>query len=182
MEVNGGLIKEIVHFPDSIERIAVKGIWSGGQWAPEEELLAYQHRNQTYLGVWRVVGVDRMASDVLLILSPTQQNGSLTKDDILVFGEGLYTILEISETTLPSGKDCAIEFGHEHYHGIALLSRSQQPKLILFHPPGAKLPKGDMQSVWWRGQEFSVRIVSDDVESGEEATPSLESNHSRQYD
>jgi hypothetical protein len=157
--VNGGLVKDAIRFPRSDKLMAVRGIWSGGQWAPQKNILVYQYREQMPLGIWQMVGVDSLSgSDVALILSPFQENVFLAKNDVLIFGEGAYTTLPVSETTLPTDSDCSIEFGA--YHGIALLNRTPAQVIIFHQDLELTLTRSDWQPVWWRGKAFSIRVSS----------------------
>ncbi len=160
MRVNGGLVKDALPFPLKAGRIEARGIWSGGQWSPQKKLLLYQYRDHLPLGIWQMVGINRLSGhfDMSLILVPLKENAGLSKDDVLIFGNGFYTILPIYETTLPSDKDCSIEIGH--HHAIALFSKVPSQIMIFHKELTLEFLKENWQPVWWRGQEFSIRISS----------------------
>lgn len=161
MVVNGGLVKEVIPFPHRKGWIAVKGIWSGGKWTPKTQIWVYQQRRETLLGVWRMVGVDRIAgcAEPILILSPQREHITLIREDVLLFGEGRVTSFEIDKTTLPIKRDCSIEIGSSHYRGIVTFNPFSF-KLFMFHEESIPfLSRRKWQLVWWQEREYFIRMV-----------------------
>jgi hypothetical protein len=164
-KVDGGLVKEVFPFPVGKDRIAVVGVWSGGKWRPHTKYFVQQFRNQSLAGIWPVVGVDMITGrDAVLILSSEPQNPSLAKGDILVFGEGSFTILEVKETDLAIDSDRAIEVGIHRYHGVALVENSRVEKIIIFHETEATIERNPSQPVWWGNRQFSLQVIFSEME------------------
>ncbi len=159
-EINGGIVKQI--FPVSAHpgAILVDGIWSGGTWGLENQFLVRQFKNHVDVGVWHITRVTLVKGrDVMLTLMRETSYDSLDKGDILVFGEGNYTVLETNETNLHLDTDRAVQFGKEHYQGVALTENGQITKILLFHNKEVSLDLAGKQPVLFKGQEFFAHVT-----------------------
>ncbi len=160
-EINGGMVKQIFPVSTPHGAILVEGIWSGGTWGVENQFLVRQFKNQVEAGTWRIARVTLVkGKDVMLTLIPETFGVPLDKGDILIFGEGNYTVLDVKETNLPFNTDRAIQFGNEHYRGIALAKNEQITKILLFHSKEVSLDLVGKQPVLFKGQEFFARLTN----------------------
>lgn len=166
--LDGGLVKDAVPFPLSHNRVAVSGVWSGGNWNTREKFIARHFRNKILIGIWQIVGVDKIAhKDAIVILAPDGDPHSIRAGDILVFGEGTYKIFPVMHTDLPIDTDRAIEVGMNRYHGIAVFEKGMVTKIICFSASRVTIENTTTLPVWWRGHEYSF-IIKPDLETDTE--------------
>ncbi len=142
--VDGGIVKSSMPSWGSPRRVAVQGVW----------------RN-TLVGVWRITGVDipsRQYSDAVILLEP--EGGVLTpqKNDIIVFGDGMFSKLPIIESELVLESDSPIQLGVEKYHGIALVRNKRIDSILLFHHPDSVIESKPIQTIFWDGNPYIVKI------------------------
>ncbi len=162
MIVNGGLVQEVSKFPGRDIRYAVKGVWSGGEWKAENKFPVFQFRNHVPVDKWDTVGVERISgkSDMLLILKPTHEGSVLQPDDVVIFGEGHYTSLQVKVPNFPDRRACAIEFGPSRSKAIALRTEGRVDHIIVFHELGSPLSEEREQVFLWRKQEYTAEILA----------------------
>jgi len=166
--LDGGLVKDAIPFPLSHNQFAVSGVWSGGNWNAREKFIARHFRNRILIGIWQVVGVDKIAhKDAVAILSPEGNPHPIRSGDILVFGEGTYKIFSVMHTDLPIDTDRAVEVGISRYHGIAVFEKGMVTKIICFSASRGTIENTTTLPVWWRGYKYSF-MVKPDIESGTE--------------
>jgi hypothetical protein len=166
--LDGGLVKDAVPFPLSQNRIAVSGVWSGGNWDTREKFIVRHFRNEILIGIWQVAGVDKIAHrDAIAILSPEGNPHPVRSGDILVFGEGTYKIFPVMHTDLPIDTDRAVEVGIQRYHGIAVFEKEIVTKIICFSPSRVTVENTASLPLWWRGRKYSF-IVKPDLENSTE--------------
>ena len=159
--IDGGIVKGVVPFFRSDRQIAVIGVWSGGIWSPSAKEVVRQYRGNTLVGVWQIVGVDypsHQLSDAILLLEPQGDALPPLEDDMLVFGEGVFSRLQVEESTLSLESDAAVEVGKMRYHGVAHVRDKQIDSIWLFHQVDAVIDSSEIQPIWWRGKEFSTRL------------------------
>jgi len=62
-KVDGGIVKKVLPLSSTTsDRIAVLGVWSGGEWDPQDQIWVQQFRDGFPLGQWKVVGVTLLSS------------------------------------------------------------------------------------------------------------------------
>ncbi len=154
--VDGGIVKDVFPFMGNTATI---GMWSGGKWGPQNQFVVHQFRNHSLVGYWQVMGVDIIhRRDAVFFLAPQGSVLSLAKDDILIFGEGAYTILPVKETDLPIERDRAVEVGEQRFHGVALWVQGRVQDILFFHEEGKGLiERNGIQPVWSRDRRFSFQ-------------------------
>ncbi len=160
--VDGGIVKRAMPFFRPDGQIAVIGVWSGGTWSPESQVWVRQYRSDVSIGTWRIAGVDypsRPNTDAVLLLEPQGDTSPPDADDIFVFGEGEYHHLPVEESTLPLDSDAAVEIGDARYHGVAQVRDGQVVSVVLFHAGDVVIDQEAPLSIWWRDQEFVVRLA-----------------------
>jgi len=163
--LDGGLVKDVILFPHSHNQFAVSGVWSGGNWNIKEKFIVRHFRDEILIGIWRIVGIDKIAhKDAVAILSPEGNPHPIKSNDILVFGEGYYRIFSVTHTDLPIDTDRSIEIGTNKYHGIAILENGTVTKIIFFIAPGETIENTITMPVWWRGHKYSF-IVEEKLNS-----------------
>jgi hypothetical protein len=145
----------------SPRRVAVQGVWTGGIWEPSTKAVVRQYRGNTLVGVWRMTGVDipsRQYSDAVILLEP--EGGVLTpqKNDIIVFGDGVFSRLPIIESELILESDSPIQLGVEKYHGIALVINKKIESVLLFHYPDSVIESKPLQTIFWDGNPYVVKV------------------------
>jgi hypothetical protein len=159
--VDGGIVKSSMPSWGSPRRVAVQGVWTGGIWEPSTKAVVRQYRGNTLVGVWRITGVDipsRQYSDAVILLEP--EGGVLTpqKNDIIVFGDGVFSKLPIIESELVLESDSPIQLGVEKYHGIALVINKKIESILLFHHPDSVIESKPLQTIFWDGNTYIVKI------------------------
>jgi hypothetical protein len=159
--VDGGIIKSTLPSWGSPRRVAVQGVWTGGVWEPSTKAVVRQYRGNILVGVWRIAGVDipsRQHSDAVILLEP--QGGVLTpqKNDIIVFGDGMFSKLPVIESELVLESDSPIQLGVEKYHGIALVINKMVDSILLFHRPDSLIESKPLQTILWHGNPYIVKI------------------------
>ncbi|MGB0386597.1 MAG: hypothetical protein ACPGWR_17445 [Ardenticatenaceae bacterium] len=163
--LNGGIVKASAPWARDKSKVAIRGVFSGGKWSPEADLVVTQYRDYRKLGRWRVVGsghLSGVATDRLLIVAPESDGAPFSANDVLVFGDGTYTTLSVSDAELPLRADGSVEVGPERYRGVALLNGSSElTRVLIFHERGAALPKG-LTSVLWREKEYKADLLLPD--------------------
>lgn len=134
-KVDGGVVKKVLPLSSAAsDRIAVVGVWSGGEWSQQDQIWLQQFRAGTSLGQWKVVGVTLPSGhDTILQLALPEARALPNEGDILVFGQGSFTILDIATTALPIKTNKAVEVGHQRYHGVALTENGVSRRIIVFH-------------------------------------------------
>jgi hypothetical protein len=159
--INGGIVKSVVPFFRSERQRAVVGVWSGGAWSPTEKEVVRQYRGKTLVGVWQIRGVDypaRQHASVVLILEPQGEALEPLADDVLVFGEGVYSHLLVAKSDLVLESDAAVEVGHGHYHGVARVRAGRIESIVLFHQIDAVIDRHEIHPLWWRGKQFAAQL------------------------
>jgi hypothetical protein len=159
--VDGGIVKNVVPFFRSGKQLAVVGVWSGGSWSPSTKEIVLQYRGNTLIGVWQIVGVDypvRQQTDAVLLLDPQGEALSPLADDVLVFGDGVFSRLPVVESPLTLETDAAVEVGEMRYHGVAQVREKRIEAIWLFHQVDAVIDSNVVQPLWWRGKQFSARL------------------------
>lgn len=177
--IDGGQIKQIYRF-GSGDRLAVAGVWSGGKWSPGSDLLVRQYRDKLLMGIWRIAGVDllsRKRTDPVLLLTPIKASATIEDQDILVFGDGVYSNLKVVKTNIPIESDVAVEIGSAHYHAIAVVKNDSVSELLVFHEPEASLERQPQQPVWWRGTQYEAIIDAPDFAIESDYPVEIKLNH-----
>jgi len=170
MNINGGIVHRSIRFPRDTQldsTFAVQGIWTGGEWSPEKTSVVQQYKRQRKVAEWQLVGIDilnRSVSEPVLILKPLGQYDSLQAGDILVFGDGAYTELQVEHSDLKSAHSVAVEVSAEKYRGIAEVNDvGSMQRIIVFHGPGATIPSQNTQQIWRNQLEYSVTLRLDEL-------------------
>ena len=159
--VDGGIVKDVAPFFRAGRQLAVVGVWSGGSWSPSTKEVVRQYRGNTLVGVWQIRGVEypaRQQTDAVLLLEPQGEALSPRADDVLVFGDGVFSRLPVVDSTLALESDAAVEVGEMRYHGVAQVREKRIEAIWLFHRVDAVIDRHAMQPMWWRGQQFSIHL------------------------
>ena len=107
MIVDGGIVYKVFKFPKrpgKPDSLAIKGVWTGGTWLPNAQFTIQQYRKQQFIRSWKVVGVDlitRPSVDTALIVQLDVNSPSIEQGDIVLFGEGTFTIFDVAHSDLP---------------------------------------------------------------------------------
>lgn len=164
-KVDGGVVKKVLPLSSTAsDRIALVGVWSGGEWDPQDQIWIQQFRDGFPLGQWKVVGVTLLSGhDTILQVALPEARALPVEGDILVFGQGSFTILDIATTTLPIKTNKAVEVGRQRYHGVALIENGAVRRIIVFHNKPATIAPEVVQCVWWQGHQYSIEVVETSV-------------------
>ncbi|MCE7988314.1 MAG: hypothetical protein DYG89_44715 [Caldilinea sp. CFX5] len=160
-KVNGGVVKQVLSLSGATaDRIAVVGVWSGGEWNRQEQSWLQQFREGIPFGQWRVVGVTLISGrDAILQLALPAARPLPVAGDILVFGPGSFTLLDIWLTDLPIWRDQAVEVGDQHYHGVALTENGVVRRIVVFHHKSTRLLPEMVQCVWWQSRPYRIETM-----------------------
>lgn len=150
MAVNGGIVTSFIRYPAHLRNglvFAVQGVWSGGTWSPGDNLTVQQFRNYNPLGVWKMVGVNLLArqnADAVLLLEAIGESHEFLQGDILIFGDGHVTVLNLASLDVAVQVPIAVKVGPQKFHSVALPDN----KILVFHQNDATLPNQLNQNVW----------------------------------
>jgi|GEM_PF-4750524 len=158
-DIDGGIIQKAFPFPRGDgATYALVGIWSGGNLAPADKPVLQHFRNRQVLGQTRLIGTEinnAVSRDVILIVSKPQV--PFEPGDILIFGDGYYSEIQIVEFTPVVPPNSAILFTFQQFHAIAI-GKDKVDKLIVFHKKSALISRDPSQSLHWRGTMFACKI------------------------
>ena len=160
-KVDGGVVKKVLPLSSTAsDRIALVGVWSGGEWNPHDQIWIQQFRAGISLGQWKVVGVTLLSGhDTILQVALPEARPLPDEGDILVFGQGSFTILDIAATTLPIKTNKAVEVGRQRYHGVALTENGVVRRIIAFHNKLATIAPELIQCIWWQERPYRVELI-----------------------
>lgn len=168
---NGGIVYDSVPHPSSQNAIALRGVWTGGEWAPGERFSVIQFREGKRIGLWHSTGVElgTHSVDPILLVRPADGTGTFKPGDIVTFDtQTFHTRIPVMSCNLRLERDSAIAFGKAHFPGIACVANGDVFEIVIFHGSAASLWRFREQPVVWRGKEYTASIVLAD------ATTSLE--------
>ncbi len=163
--LDGCVVKEAFRHPSSKDIVALRAVWSGGQWSPGTSVMLRQQRDQSLIGSWTIVGVEKTCNsiDPLILLRPSQKHLEVRPGDIFLLGsEVVSTALRLVSTDIPQNKDCSVQFGVAKFHGVLLFVDGNVQSLVLFHRPDATLFRFEEQPIFWRGRQYRAHIRLDD--------------------
>jgi len=169
--MDGGIIQKVVPFFRSEPQRAVVGVWRGGTWSPTAKEVVHQYRGKTLVGIWQLKGGDypaRQPARAVLILERQGEALEPLANDILVFGEGVYSQLSVADSDLTLESDVAVEVGNGRYHGVAQVHDGRIESVLLFHQVDAVIDREERQPIWWRGKQFWAQLKSLDDQGQKE--------------
>lgn len=140
--------------------LGIRSVWSGGAWQPGEHKMVRHFRARLPLGVWRIQAVEVLSrgSGTVLWLEPLTREASFREGDVLVLGDGRYSVLEVQQTSLPTADLIPVELGRQHYHALFRRTNGTQ-ELFVFHESDAALDQGAVHPIWYRDQEYQVQLA-----------------------
>ena len=159
--IHGGRVKSVAPFFRSERGRAVVRVWSGDAWRPRAKQVIHHYRRMTRIGAWQFVAVDvpaRHPAGAIVILEPHGEAPEPRAGDILLFGDGAYTQLAVTHCNLVLESDAAVEVGPNRYPGVTEILDDHIESVVIFHPMDAVIDRGKIQPIWWRGQEYAVRL------------------------
>ncbi len=162
MPREGGYVHKAGPFPGRPNVVAVMATLTGGHWSPGDQRdQVTQYRGDSVIGLWRIVGVDVMATasrSPLLLLSPHGSAPLFAEGDIITLGDAIYSQIELRHSTLPIESTSAIAIGPDALNAIARVEGGAITRVIVFHGYDDTLPRAERQSAVWRGEEYVVTL------------------------
>lgn len=156
--VDGVRVESVLARPGGI---AVTGTWSGGVWQPMTSQTLQHYRNHQLLGIWRIDGVDVILGpgrNPIIFLSPIEDHDTIKPGDVLILGEGVYTIIPVRRTDVPAG--AAVEIGASRIHAVTEGKDNRTTQLLVFHSVDAAIERTSELRGWWRNKRVRFSIDS----------------------
>lgn len=160
--LDGCVVKEVFNHPSGNDVVALRGVWSGGNWTSKATLTLRHQREEKFVGLWTIVGAERTTNgtDPLILVKPSHKNLAIHAGDTLLLGDHtVATKIVLRSTDLPHKRDCSVQFSVARFHGVLIHTSETEITLTLFHRPDATLFSFEEQPIFWQGKQYRAHIL-----------------------
>jgi hypothetical protein len=168
--IHGGVISDVLPHPRAKSScIALRGVWSGGMWFAEANMVLNHYRDGEFYGQSKVVGVDLVGttthSEVVLLVEYELDQKPIS-EDVVIFGEGSYSLMshiggfDMYEHGNVGGW-LSVSLDNEKYAGITelrdvgMILGKRRSKFWIFHPSDVVIEPGT-HNLWRKDRCFPV--------------------------
>jgi hypothetical protein len=160
--IDGAIVLGSMPFPRGDGKVAVRGIWTGGDWKPGDQLLVHHFNEQIFAGTWKISGIDLVSGiprETVLILSPVTKPQPIRSGDILIFGQGAFSIFRVQQSKPPIEASMILDVGERgSCRALARASAEGQMEVLVFHEVGLDLELASFRVARKDSEVFKVEL------------------------